>query len=488
MIHGPHVDWFALSPELALLAASAIALLGSVLVRRALFAAVVVAIGFAVSFVFDAILFAHSAHGETIVHGAMRRDRFGALAGLIVAGAGLLAVGLSYGERIREHSGEYYALLAAAGGGMIFLGFADNLMTLFLGLEWFSIALYILCAIDGDRERSLEAGLKYLVVGSFGSAILLFGSALVYGATGKIGFEEIAAATSAQHLSGDALLVGGLAMLLVGFGFKVSAAPFHMWTPDVYEGAPTPVTGFMSAATKVAGLAVMLRVLITAFPAEKQLWTITVAVLVCASLAVGNFAALAQTNIKRLLAYSSISQAGFMLIGIAAANKLGAEAVLYYLIPYGAMSLGAFAVVAARERELNTAVTLDKLSGFGWERPLLGVSMTTFMLGFAGFPLTGGFMGKFLVFSAADQRGWWWLTVVGVAATALSLYYYLGVIRAMYMRPAEELQLAPAGGSPPRELLLQTVAVTCVAITVATFIFVQPLLDLCQKAVAALPY
>ena len=491
MIHGPHVDWFALSPELALLVAAAVALLGAVLVPRSWrtpFGAVAAASGFVIAFVFDAILFAQSPHGETIVAGAMRRDRFGALAGLIVAAAGLLAVGVSYGERLREHSGEYYALLAAAGGGMIFLGFADNLMTLFLGLEWFSIALYILCAIDGDRERSLEAGLKYLVVGSFGSAILLFGSALVYGATGRIGFEQIAAATASQNLSGDALLVGGLAMLLVGFGFKTSAAPFHMWTPDVYEGAPTPVTGFMSAATKVAALAVMIRVLITAFPAEEHLWTVTAVVLVCCSLAVGNFAALAQTNIKRLLAYSSISQAGFMLIGVAAANSLGAEAVLYYLIPYGAMSLGAFAVVAARERELGTDVTLNNLAGFGWERPLLGASMATFMLGFAGFPLTGGFMGKFLVFSAIDEHGWWWLTVIGVLATALSLYYYLGVVRAMYMRPSEELQLAPAGGSPPRELLLQTVTATCLAVTVATFIFVQPLLDLCQKAVAALPY
>jgi NADH-quinone oxidoreductase subunit N len=491
VIHGPHVDWFALAPSLALLAAAAVALLGAVLTParwRNPFSAVVAATGFVVSFVFAALLFAQSPHGEAVVAGAMRRDRFGALAALIVAAAGLLSVGVSYGERLREHSGEYYALLAAAGGGMIFLGFADNLMTLFLGLEWFSIALYILCAIDGERERSLEAGLKYLVVGSFGSAILLFGSALVYGATGKIGFEQIAAATAAQHLSGDALLVGGLAMLLVGFGFKTSAAPFHMWTPDVYEGAPTPVTAFMSAATKTAALAVMLRVLVTAFPAEKQLWTITVAVLVCASLVVGNFAALAQSSLKRMLAYSSVSQAGFMLIGVAAGNKLGAEAVLYYLIPYGAMSIGAFAVVAARERELGTAVTFDNLAGFGWERPLLGASMATFMLGFAGFPLTGGFMGKFLVFSAADERNWWWLTVVGVLATALSLYYYLGVVRAMYMRPAEELQFAPAGGSPPRELLLQVVAGTCVVITVASFVFVQPLLDLAQKAVAALPY
>jgi NADH-quinone oxidoreductase subunit N len=491
VIHGPHVDWFALAPSLALLAAAAVALLGAVLAParwRNPFSAVVAATGFVVSFVFAVLLFAQSPHGEAVVAGAMRRDRFGALAAVIVAAAGLLSVGVSYGERLREHSGEYYALLAAAGGGMIFLGFADNLMTLFLGLEWFSIALYILCAIDGERERSLEAGLKYLVVGGFGSAILLFGSALVYGATGQIGFEQIAEATAAQHLSGDALLVGGLAMLLVGFGFKTSAAPFHMWTPDVYEGAPTPVTAFMSAATKTAALAVMLRVLVTAFPAEKHLWTITVAVLVGTSLVVGNFAALAQSNVKRMLAYSSVSQAGFMLIGVAAGNKLGAESVLYYLIPYGAMSIGAFAVVAARERELGTAVTFDNLAGFGWERPLLGASMATFMLGFAGFPLTGGFMGKFLVFSAADEQGWWWLTVVGVAATALSLYYYLGVVRAMYMRPSEELQFAPAGGSPPRELLLQIVAGTCVAITVASFVFVQPLLDLAQKAVAALPY
>ena len=491
MIHGPHVDWFALSPELAPLAAAAVALLGAVLLPRRWrtpTAALVVAAGFVVSFALDALLFSDSPHAEAIIAGATHRDRFGALAGMIVAVAGVLSVGLSWNERIREHAGEYYALLAAAGGGMIFLGSADNLMTLFLGLEWFSIALYILCAIDGERERSLEAGLKYLVVGSFGSAILLFGSALVYGATGKIEFEQIAAATATQHLRGDALLVAGLAMLLVGFGFKTSAAPFHMWTPDVYEGAPTPVTGFMSAATKAAALAVMLRVLVTAFPAEKQLWTITVAVLVCASLAVGNFAALAQSGLKRMLAYSSISQAGFMLIGIAAGNKLGGESILYYLIPYGAMSIGAFAVIAARERELGTAVTFDSMAGFGWERPLLGASMAAFMLGFAGFPLTGGFMGKFLVFSAADQRGWWWLTVVGVAATALSLYYYLGVVRAMYMRPSEELQLAPAGGSPPRELVLQLVAGSCLAITVATFVFVQPLLDLCQKAVAALPY
>jgi NADH-quinone oxidoreductase subunit N len=370
---------------------------------------------------------------------------------------------------------------------MAFLATAGNLMTLFLGLEWFSISLYILCAIDRELVGSLEAGLKYLIVGGFGSAMLLFGSALVYGATGRLEFHEIAQVVQQQGLSHDALLVTGLALLIGGLGFKASAAPFHMWTPDVYEGAPTPVTAFMSAATKAVALVLMLRVLVTAFPQEARLWTVTVAVIACASLAVGNLAALVQRNVKRMLAYSSISHAGFMLIAIAANNALGARALLYYLIPYCAMSVGAFAVVAARERELNRPVTLDNLAGFGWERPLLGVSMVAFMLGFAGFPLTGGFVGKFYVFSAAYETGWTWLVIVGVAATAVSLYYYLGVIRAMYFRPSEELQLAPvAGGSPPPERALQTAVAAALVVTVGSFFAVQPLIDAAKKAAASL--
>ena len=210
----------------------------------------------------------------------------------------------------------------------------------------------------------------------------------------------------------------------------------------------------MSSATKVAALVLMLRVLNTAFPERAQLWTVAVAVLAVASLAVGNLAALVQRRVKRMLAYSSISHAGFMLIPIAAGNAIGGRALLYYLIVYAAMSIGAFAVVAARERELGEPVTLENLAGFGWERPFLGVAMWTFMLGFAGLPLTGGFIAKFYAFSAAYERGWVWLVVVGVIATAVSLYYYFAVIRAMYMRPAEELQLAPSGGSPPPERLV----------------------------------
>ncbi|HEV3478168.1 MAG TPA: NADH-quinone oxidoreductase subunit N [Gaiellaceae bacterium] len=487
----PTVDWFALSPSLALLAASGVALLGAVIVpavARRIFGAATAALGFVAAGVFAGLLYSESPRATFEIADAIARDRFGALAQIVIAGAGLIAVGISYGQRTRaEHVGEYYALLAAAGGGMVFLVQAENLMTLFLGLEWFSICLYILCAIEIDLVSSLEAGLKYLVVGSFGSAVLLFGSALVYGATGELEFSAIAREIDAQGFVNDGLVLAGLAMLIAGLGFKASAAPFHMWTPDVYEGAPTPVTAFMSAATKAVALVLAMRVLVTAFPAEEELWTIAVAVIACISLGVGNIAALFQRNLKRMLAYSSVSHAGFILIAVAANNELGGRALLYYLIPYGAASLGAFAVVAARERELGERVSLDNVAGWGWERPLLGVAMWIFMLTFAGLPLTGGFVGKFYVFAAAYDAGMWWLILAGVIGTAISLYYYLAVIRSLYMR-MPEVRLAPAGGSPPREALLQTSVVACMAITIGAFFAVQPLIDVAEKAAAQLPF
>jgi NADH-quinone oxidoreductase subunit N len=489
----PAVDWFALAPSLSLLAAGGVALLGAVIVPRAaarLIAALAAAAGFVVAFVFAAFLYEDADQGRTVIADALARDRWTALATMIVCGGGLLAVGVSWGERLgrTEHVGEYYALLTAAAAGMVFFVGASNLMVLFLGLEWFSLSLYLLCAIAGDRAEALEAGLKYLIVGSFGSAVLLFGSALVYGATGELGFAQIAEAASAQSLGDDPLLLAGLAMVLAGLAFKASAAPFHMWTPDVYQGAPTPVTAFMSAATKTAALVVALRVLVTAFPEQDEFWTISIAAIACASLAIGNLAALVQRDLKRLLAYSSVSHAGFMLIAVAANNELGGRALLYYLIPYSAMSIGSFAVVAARERELGAPVTFESLAGFGWERPLLGFAMWVFMLGFAGLPLTGGFVGKFYAFSAAYEAGWTWLVIVGVAATAVSVYYYLAVVRALYMRSTLELRPAPAGGSPPREGLLQASVVACLAVTVASFFAVQPLIDLAKDAAGQLPF
>jgi NADH-quinone oxidoreductase subunit N len=283
------------------------------------------------------------------------------------------------------------------------------------------------------------------------------------------------------------MLAVGLAMIIVGLAFKASAAPFHMWTPDAYQGAPTPVTAFMASATKIAALVVTYRVLVTAFPHQLHLWTYTLAVIAIVSLAWGNIAALVQRNVKRILAYSSVSNAGYMLIAVSVASPLGARALMFYLIPYAAMSLGAFAIVGARERELGMPVTLENLSGFGWERPFLGVSMWVFMLGFLGFPLTGGFIAKFYVFAAAWERGWWWLIVAGVIATMISAYYYLGIVRAMYFRDRAELQLAPAGGSPPRELVLSTGVAICLAVTVGSFFAVQPLIDVARSAADALP-
>src|SRR5438552_1400804 len=508
MIQRPHVDWFALAPVNALLLAAALALLCAVLVpraRRQEIAATFCALGYAAAFGLAVALYVRSAHGHGVVADALRRDRLAELATLLVAGSGLLAVGISYREHAREaHVGEYYALLAAAGAGMAFFVGANNLMTLFLALEWFSICLYILCAIDRDRLGGLEAALKCLVIGGFGSAVLLFGSALVYGSTGRLDFPGIAAAGNTH----DGLLLFGLAMIIAGFGFKASAAPFHMWTPDVYEGAPTAVTAFMSAATKTVALVVALRILTTAFPANAHLWTVALAVIAVCSLVIGNFAALVQRTVKRMLAYSSISHAGFMLMAVAADSALGARALLYYLIPYAATSLGAFAVVAARERELGVPVTYENMAGFGWERPLLGISMWAFMLGFAGFPLTGGFVGKFYVFAAAYRHGWTWLVIVGVLATLVSLYYYLGLIRAMFMRRSEDLQLAPrtdaraepahplggtasgaiSGGSPPRETLLQGAVLACLIVTVGSFFAVQPLIDLAKHASSSLPF
>jgi NADH-quinone oxidoreductase subunit N len=489
MIDTPSVDWLALSPTLALLAVAGVTLLGAVLVPRAserAFSIAVSVAGFGASAVLAGWVFDRSPVPSPVVVESMTRDRLGALAAILIALVGLTVVLLSAGDGRRSHVGEYYALLAAAAAGMVFFVSAANLMTMFLALEWFSIALYVLCALDTHRRTSLEAGLKYLIVGSFGSGILLFGCALVYGATGELGFTAIREATGAD----DPLFVTGMAMILAGLAFKVSAAPFHMWTPDVYQGAPTTVTAFMSAATKIAGLVLMLRILVTAFPEQSEIWSIAVAVLAICSLAIGNFAAIAQRDVKRLLAYSSVSHAGFLLIAIAANSTAGAEALLYYLIPYSAASVGAFSVVAARERELHRPVTLDNLAGLGWERPFIGVAMWWFMLSMAGFPLTGGFLGKLFVFSAVYEAGWWWLVVIGVLATALSLAYYLNVVRSLYMRSGEASATGPviaAGGSPPRDLLLEGAVGAALVVTIGSFFFVQPLVDLASDAAASLP-
>jgi NADH-quinone oxidoreductase subunit N len=495
VIHTPHVDWFAISTILALLGASFVALLSAVLGPRATRRAVAASIsglGFVGGLITSIWLYVDSAGGHLTISNAFYRDRWTALAQIVLCGIGLATtlVGAEHVARTTDdHIAEFFSLLLASAAGMAFFVGSANLMVMFLALEWFSIALYVMCAIEYDVEGSLEAGLKYLIVGSFGSAALLFGSALVYGATGRIGFEQIAAVVGTQALAHDAMLALGLAMIIAGLGFKMSAAPFHMWTPDVYEGAPTTVTAFMSAATKVAAFALAFRVLRTAFPQELYLWSWAFAGIAVASLAIGNLAALVQRNVKRMLAYSSISHAGFLLIGVSAGSALGGRALMYYLIVYAAMAFGSFAVVAARERELGEAVTLDNLAGFGWERPFLGLAMWLFVFGFAGLPVGGGFVAKFYVLSAAYRHGWTWLVIVGVIATLVSLYYYLAIVRAMYMRPSAELRVVPvAGGSPAREPLLHVAVGMALTVSVGSLFAVGPLIDLAKHAAASLPF
>jgi NADH-quinone oxidoreductase subunit N len=507
VINTPAIDWFGLSPILALTGASFSALLCAVLVPRTarrVAAAGCSLAGFTAGLVLAIWLYVDSANGHTIVAGAFYRDRWTALGQVILCCIGLattlLAVEHAPGwgrdadpARRDDHVAEFFALLLASAAGMAFFVGAANLMVLFLSLEWFSIALYVMCAIAYDLEGALEAGLKYLIVGSFGAATLLFGSALVYGATGKISFDGVASAIGSQGLTGDTFVVVGIALMVAGLGFKMSAAPFHMWTPDVYEGAPTTVTAWMSSATKVAALLLTFRVMTTAFPDNQHLWGWAIAVIATISLAIGNFAALVQRNVKRILAYSAIAQAGFLLIGLSTGSALGGRALMYYLIPYSAAAFGSFAIVAARERELGVPVTLDNLAGFGWERPFLGVAMWFFVFGFAGLPLGGGFVGKFYVFAAAYQHGWVWLVIVGVLATLVSLYYYLGIVRAMYMRPSEELQLPPrsgvavTGGAPARETLLHLAVGAALVVSVGSLFAVQPLIDLARDAASSLP-
>jgi len=506
-LHTTPVDWFGLGPVFALIGTSFCALLCAVLVPRAvrrLAAASFSLVGFTAGLVLAVWLYVDSASGRTIVAGAFYRDRWTALGQVILCGIGLATTLVAvehvpaWGRaadpaRRDDHIAEFFALLLASAAGMAFFVGAANLMTLFLSLEWFSIALYVMCAIDYDLEGALEAGLKYLVVGSFGAAALLFGSALVYGSTGTISFHGIANSVAKHGLTGDTFVVVGIALIVAGLGFKMSAAPFHMWTPDVYEGASTTVTAWMSSATKVAALLLAFRLMTTAFPHDGRLWGWAFAIVATASLAIGNLAALVQRNVKRILAYSSISHAGFMLIALSAGSALGGRALMYYLVPYSAMAFGSFAIVAARERELGVPVTLENLAGFGWERPFLGVAMWFFMFGFAGLPLGGGFVGKFYVFAAAYRHGWVWLVIVGVLATLVSLYYYLGIVRAMYMRPSEELQVQPgggvalSGGAPAQETLLHLAVGAAFVVSFGSLFAVQPLIDLARHAASALP-
>ncbi len=344
-----------------------------------------------------------------------------------------------YNERQGIERGEYYTLLLFSTAAMMLMAQGRSLIVLFLALEWLSIGLYVLAGFAYPRLRSEEAAMKYLLYGSFAAGFLIYGIALIYGATGTSDMARIGETLIADEAARtNPLLLAGAALVLIGFGYKISMVPFHMWTPDVYEGSPTPVAGYMSAATKAAGFAALLRVLQFAFPLEAlPQWQIVLAVLAALTMIIGNVVAVAQSNIKRMLAYSSIAHAGFILVGLVAANDTGIRGFVYYLLAYGLTNLGAFAVVIALENAGEERFELQDLNGIGWRQPLLGAAMAVFMLSLAGVPPLAGFFAKLLVFTAAYQSGFWWLALIGLITSVISAFYYLRIIVNMYMRDRE---------------------------------------------------
>jgi len=354
--------------------------------------------------------------------------------------AAILAIGYLGRERILVP--EFYPLLLFAVIGMMLMGGAADLIVVFLGLELMSLSVYVLAGIRRRSATSAEAALKYFLLGAFASGFLLYGIALIYGATGSTNLYTISLQLMDSQVVGRPMFVIGVAMLLVGFGFKVSAVPFHMWAPDVYDGAPTPVTAFMAAAVKAAGFAALLRVVLIAFGDAPGVWQPVVWWLAVLTMGVGNVVALAQRRLKRMLAYSSIAHAGYLLVAVTAASTAGGSAFVFYALAYTAMTVGAFALLGVIGRDGESDVLVDDLDGLAARRPWVAFAMTVFMLSLLGFPGTAGFIGKWFILSAAVGAGQTGLAVIMVLASVVSAGYYLPVVMAMYMKPAQDDEVA----------------------------------------------
>jgi NADH-quinone oxidoreductase subunit N len=466
-LKGPHIDWASFMPFVILGVGALVVLMVGLFgtVARTVVVPLLTIATLVASIVIEITRLHHPA---SIISQALQVDGLALVLDMIFAVAAIAAVILSLRDRAARSAGqgEYNALLLFSVLGMAVLVSAQNLVTLFVGFELLSIPLYVLCASEFRREGSLESGLKYLVIGSVGSATLVYGLALVYGATGSTQFSGISTAILTggvgNGLLGDPLLLTGLALVIVGFAFKASVAPFHQWTPDVYEGAPTPVTAFMATATKAAALGVFLRFFDVAAIHVQSTWAPALATIAAITIIVGNVGALSQSSLKRMLGYSSVGQAGYMLAGVIVATQLGINATVLYLGLYLFMNLTAFAVIVAVQHERADGDELSGLAGLGRRNPWLAWPMSIAMLGLAGIPGTVGFIGKFQLIHALVDGGYTWLAIVLVLGSMISLGYYLRVIAALWMRdevpaPGPGIRsalvgrggLAPiAGGSP----------------------------------------
>jgi NADH-quinone oxidoreductase subunit N len=408
-------------------------------------------------------------------------DGFSFFLNILFLSSGLVGIALAfdYIKRLDIERGEYYVLLLFSISGMMLMAQANDLIVVFLALELLSIPLYVLAGFARPRLESEEASLKYFLMGAFAGGFVVFGVALVFGATGTTNLSEIFNAIN-KNLANLPLLTVGAALILVGLGFKVAAVPFHMWTPDVYQGAPSAVSAFMSVGAKAGGFAALLRIFISAFPSLSAdltmiLWTIS-----ALTMFLGNVVAIAQSNIKRLLAYSSIAHAGYILMalvpyGNTAVSADTVSAALFYLVAYALTSFGAWAVVIAVEKVEGQGLALDDYAGLARKYPLLAASMAVFMLSFTGIPPTLGFMGKFYLFRTVIQGGYLGLALIGVFTSLISAYYYLRVIVIMYMREGEPVAR--------KEFWVQFTAAATAVLVIALSLAAGPLLNLASKAV-----
>lgn len=480
----PSTDLTAILPQITLIGAASVLLLLSLFdsLRRAMPYLAILAL--AVATVQVAGLWGQAPRSFTDM---MVRDDFTGFADLIfIAGAILtILISVSYAETHGIDRGEYYALILFAVSGMSLMAASVDLFTFFLSLEVLSISLYVLIGFERGKAMSNEGALKYFLLGAFASGFILYGIALIYGATGTTHYQDLT--TFVNHaMPGpkNLLLLAGLGLLLVGLGFKVSMAPFHGWTPDVYQGAPTPISAFMATGSKAAGFAVLIRVFASVFAELRVDWVPLLWGLTVLTMTIGNIVALVQTDLKRLLAYSSIAHAGYMLLALVAGGPEGSSSILFYLLVYTLMNLAAFGVIAVLSAKGEPSHTLDEIAGLGVRRPALAAVMAVAMFSLAGIPPTAGFMAKFYVFSAVVKADFLGLAVIGVLNSGVSLYYYLRVIVWMYMRESTRPAPAPAD----RRLSINGLAALFISALALLQIGIMPssLLQIAQRAVLML--
>ncbi len=456
------VDWWALGAVIALTAGALLLLLMELLPPRANGnrggIVSLLSLGAAAWAVLRVANDKRSLFGGMFVH-----DPMTVFFTVLFCAVGVLAVLSSwdYLKRTAINQAEYYSLLLSSILGMIVMAASNDLITIFLGLELMSLSLYVMVGFRRTRLESNEAALKYFLLGAFASGFLLYGIALLYGATGTSNLPRMGAFLADSPLLHNPLLVVGALLVFTGFAFKVAAVPFHMWTPDAYEGAPTAVTGFMSAGAKAAGFAALLRVTLRALAPMQPDWVTLVAVIAFLTMTVGNLTALLQNNLKRMLAYSSIAHAGYVLVAVAAGGPEGNAAAIFYLALYAFMNLGAFAVLTMLGKGRDERVLVSDLAGLGFRQPLLGIAMTVFMLSLGGIPPTAGFMGKVVVFGAAIKHpALVWLVIAGVLNSVVSVYYYLRVTVSLYMREPDGEAVGVSWGAAATVAVLLALAAT----------------------------